>query len=113
MGADLTEINALFGQPLRAVNVGVDLFAEALEAQGQAVQRVDWRPPAVDLPGAVALFNDPAIDAANERAVQQLVGAQPLLVDVRPAGEVLPGLGPRTLFHAGPPIDWASASGPL
>ena len=113
MGADLTQMSALFGQPPRAVNVGVDLFAEALEAQGQAVQRVDWRPPAVELAGTAAFFNDPDVDAANARAVEQLVGAQPLLVDVRPAAEVLPGLGPRTLFHAGPPIDWASASGPL
>jgi hypothetical protein len=34
------------------------------------------------------------------------------LVDVQPAHEVL-DLPERTLLHAGPPIDWASASGPL
>src|SRR3954447_6367229 len=34
------------------------------------------------------------------------------LVDVRPAREVL-DLRDRTLLHAGPPIEWADASGPL
>jgi hypothetical protein len=34
------------------------------------------------------------------------------LVDVRPARDVL-GLGPRQLLHAGPPITWDRASGPM
>jgi FdrA protein len=33
-------------QPLRAINVGLELFAEQLEAQGATVLHVDWRPPA-------------------------------------------------------------------
>ena len=33
-------------RPLCAINVGLDLFADELEAQGAAVERVDWRPPA-------------------------------------------------------------------
>src|SRR5262249_38975155 len=37
-------------------------------------------------------------------------GAQ--LVDVRPAAEVV-GLKPGQFCHAGPPIDWERASGPL
>ena len=31
---------------LTVVNVGADLFADAIEAQGIAVTRVAWRPPA-------------------------------------------------------------------
>src|SRR5919202_513658 len=34
------------------------------------------------------------------------------LGDVRPAAEAL-GLGPGTFLHAGPPVDWDRASGPL
>ena len=33
-------------QPLRVVNVGLELFASALEAAGVSVVHVDWRPPA-------------------------------------------------------------------
>ena len=33
-------------QPLAAINVGLESFAESLEAQGAPVIQVDWRPPA-------------------------------------------------------------------
>jgi hypothetical protein len=36
-----------------------------------------------------------------------------MLVGVRPAREVVPGLGPRTILHAGPPIAWARMCGPV
>src|SRR5918911_704625 len=32
---------------------------------------------------------------------------------VATAGDVLPGMEPRTFLHAGPPIEWADMSGPL
>ncbi|MEE8273465.1 MAG: DUF1116 domain-containing protein [Alphaproteobacteria bacterium] len=42
-----------------------------------------------------------------------MFSAEPVLVDVRPAGEVIAGLGERVVLHAGPPIDWARMCGPL
>jgi len=36
----------LFAGPLRVVNLGLELFAETLEADGVTVIHVDWRPPA-------------------------------------------------------------------
>ena len=33
-------------EPLRVINVGLELFAVELEAQGVTVVHVDWRPPA-------------------------------------------------------------------
>jgi FdrA protein len=36
----------LLQQPLAAINVGLESFAESLESQGAAVVHVDWRPPA-------------------------------------------------------------------
>lgn len=35
-----------FQQPLAAINVGLEAFAESLEAQAAQVVHVDWRPPA-------------------------------------------------------------------
>jgi FdrA protein len=33
-------------QPLQAINVGLESFAESLQAQDAEVIQVDWRPPA-------------------------------------------------------------------
>ena len=100
----------LFGAELRVVNAGVDLFADALAARGVPVSRVDWRPPAAE--ALAALWRD-EVDAANSEAMRRLGAAQPVLVDVRPALEVVPGMTPTTLLHAGPPIEWARMSGPV
>jgi FdrA protein len=37
---------AVLHQPLAAINVGLESFAESLEAQGAPVIQVDWQPPA-------------------------------------------------------------------
>ncbi len=53
------------------------------------------------------------IEAANARAVERMLAADPVLVDVAVAGEAIGGLGDRTILHAGPPIAWADMCGPL
>lgn len=49
--------------------------------------------------------------AANARALELLFASEPLLVDVRPAIEVLPGLTPDTVLTSGPPLPWAEYVG--
>ena len=39
-------LDTLFGQPLRVINVGLEVFASELESEGAVVIHVDWRPPA-------------------------------------------------------------------
>jgi len=39
-------VPGVFGGPVRVVNLGLELFAETLEADGVEVIHVDWRPPA-------------------------------------------------------------------
>jgi hypothetical protein len=51
------------------------------------------------------------IDAANAEAASRITAAEPVLVDVAPAGEVIPGLAGRMILHAGPPVDWARMCG--
>jgi len=53
------------------------------------------------------------IEEANAEALRRMLAADPVLVDVIPAGEAMPSLGGRTILHAGPPIDWASMCGPM
>ncbi|MBI3456568.1 MAG: DUF1116 domain-containing protein [Candidatus Rokubacteria bacterium] len=54
-----------------------------------------------------------AVARANETALARLLAAEPVLVDVRPARDVLPGMTGRTILHAGPPIPWERMCGPM
>jgi hypothetical protein len=49
---------------------------------------------------------------ANQEAFDRLTGADPVLVDVRPAGEVVPGMTPTTVLTSGPPHHWKEYVGP-
>ncbi len=53
------------------------------------------------------------IDGANQVAVERMAAVRPRLAGVARAGDVVPGLRPGLLLHAGPPIEWERASGPL
>src|SRR5215216_7480838 len=105
----------LLGRPVAVANAGVELFADELERQGVPVERVDWRPPEPGTEEALArlALEAGAIARANDEAVARMDDAQPLLVGVGIARELLPAMSDRTILHAGPPIDWADMSGPL
>jgi hypothetical protein len=108
---------------VRAVNVGLGKFAEPPRAAGAAVVQVDWRPPVGGEPATAVLIArladdrlDPVgalVARGNAAAVERILAARPLLVDLRPAGEAIPGLGERAVLHAGPPIAWARMCGPM
>ncbi len=51
------------------------------------------------------------IDAANREAVSRMTGARPAFVDVLPLRDAVPGLAPRTVTHAGPPVTWERMCG--
>ncbi len=114
---------ALFPGGVHALNVGVAEFALSPRAQGATVVELDWRPPAGgdrDLGLLLARLEDDPDDpvgarvaAANTQALERILGARPMLVDVRRAAEVVPGLGSRTILHAGPPIEWPRMCGPV
>lgn len=53
------------------------------------------------------------IDQANRTAVERMMTARPILRRVAPAHTVIPALSERMLLHAGPPITWERAAGPL
>jgi hypothetical protein len=102
----------LRGEP-SVVTTGVDLFAEALAAQAVATTPVEWRPPQ---PGTEQQLARVAGDArraeANTEAIDRMLRSTAELVDVRPAREAL-GLEPGHFLHAGPPLRWDRASGPM
>jgi len=87
-------IDALLKGPVRAVNVGLESFARDLAANRAAVVQVDWTPPLLPF--------DEKIEAANAEALRRILAAEPLLADVRRAGELIPALDARRLGRGGP-----------
>lgn len=53
------------------------------------------------------------INAANQEALGRILAAQPVLVGVGRALDLIPGMAPDLILHAGPPITWERMSGPL
>ncbi|MDF5752422.1 DUF1116 domain-containing protein [Spongiactinospora sp. TRM90649] len=105
-------LSMLAGEP-SVITVGAGLLGEALDAQAVAHVAVDWRPPLPVEPGALArVLADPRRAAANGVAAGRMVSARPVLAGVRRAGEAL-GLPRGVFLHAGPPIEWERASGPM
>ena len=50
-------IDQLLSSPVRAINVGVEDFAESLEAQGTEVVHVSWSPPSGGDQEIIAILN--------------------------------------------------------
>jgi Protein of unknown function (DUF1116) len=98
--------------PSAVVTAGAGLLADAVAAQAVSTVRVLWQPPAGDPAALATVMGDPRRTAANAAALERMLGAQALLVDVLPASEAL-GLEPGQFLHAGPPVDWERASGPM
>jgi len=53
------------------------------------------------------------IEQANAKATERMMEARPVLVGLGKAIKVVPGMRENLLLHAGPPITWARASGPM
>jgi hypothetical protein len=115
--------------PLAVVNVGPEMFVESVRAGGAPAAHVEWRPAGDGDPRLAWLLaqlaGDPddaespgaSIDRANQIAVERMLAARAVLVDVAlRADEVWPELwasGRKTLTHAGAPIRWARMCDPM
>lgn len=53
------------------------------------------------------------IEKANEEAIRRMLGAEPVLINVVPAREIVPNLQDKMILHAGPPIEWDRMCGPM
>ena len=81
---------------MKIVNLGISSFYDALVNQDCKVAQIDWHPP-VKLSEEVQEWLKETttgelaakIDEANEAAADMVIQADPVWVDVRPAGEVI------------------------
>ncbi len=113
----MNEINKLFSEDLKIINIGTANFRDDLLLQGKEVVQLDWAPPAG---GNLALIQ--ALDKlahreeiveANQKVVEIMMSSYPVLVDVDTALNVIPGMKKNLILHAGPPIGWSNMSGPM
>ena len=52
----MSEDRGLFDEPLRVINIGLEIFAEELRGAGVEVVQLDWRPPSGGNPHLAALL---------------------------------------------------------
>ncbi|MFI5955445.1 DUF1116 domain-containing protein [Cryptosporangium sp. NPDC051539] len=108
----MSTLNGLLDGEPSVATAGAELFADALTAQAAAVTPVDWQPPVGSADALVRVMADPRRVSANATALQRMLAAGATLVDVRRASDVV-GLQAGQFRHAGPPITWERASGPM
>jgi hypothetical protein len=116
----MAELTGLFQSELPVVNFGIESFYRDLESQRVPATHVDWRPVAGgDKAAAKNLrkLQNPAllakIQEANQEAYWRIVSAQPTLIGLGIAGDVIPGMTKTTILHAGPPVSWDRMCGPM
>jgi Protein of unknown function (DUF1116) len=95
------------------IAAGLGLLAGAAAGQGARVTRTAWAPPMPGTESGLAtVLADPRRTSANAQAVERMLASRAYLTDVLPARDAL-GLRPGEFLHAGPPITWDRAAGPL
>ncbi len=111
----MNRINQLFRSELKVINLGLAGFKQALDDARVPAVQVDWK-PAVDVDAKLVQrvrASQAAIERANARAMKIILAGMPHLVGLERAIDVIPGMKPDLLLHAGPPITWERMCGPL
>ena len=111
-------ITNLFKQDLKVLNLGLESFAENLRANGAEAVQLAWKPPAGGNKAMLEALerierSGVDVDAANRKVAEIILKGKPMLVDIGIALDVVPGMTPTTILHAGPPITWERMFGPM
>lgn len=110
-------MSRLFSGPLSVLNVGLRSFADAIAECGGTAVQVEWAPPALGDRAAgsalARLTGHRTVEAANAKAMARLLAAQPRLVGIAAAHDVVPRMRRRQILHSGPPIEWKRMCGPM
>ena len=104
-------------EPLHVLNLGIPTFLPGLASAGSPATATAWSPPARGDArigwAAARLTSDPGVDEANAVALRQITSARPVLTGTALARTLIPALEDRRLLHAGPPLTWDRATGPV
>lgn len=110
--------NSFLQHKPKVINAGLSLFAEELRQNGVETIHLDWKPPAggelrLTQKLSELFLKKDEIDQANQKAMEKVLNAQPVWVDVGFAKDVIPGFTENTICHAGPPVEWENMCGPM
>lgn len=112
--------NALFTSKLSVINIGLTSFKDDIEKQDTEAVQVNWTPPrdySPEVRAALRKLQQPEIAerirVANEKVVQRVIDAHPVLIGYGKALDVVPGMTKNTILHAGPPIAWENMCGAM
>ncbi|MBU1050342.1 DUF1116 domain-containing protein [Candidatus Bipolaricaulota bacterium] len=115
--------SSLFTAPLHVINLGLSSFADTLRDHQVPVTDVDWRPPAGGDAALIRIIDNlraddsqawlPTIASANEIAIEHLLTAEPHIIGIGIAKDVVPGMKDGLILHAGPPVTWNAMCGPM
>lgn len=108
-------IRNLFDEKLEIINIGLASFKEALDEVGVKAVQVEWRPPLDVNSEALKKVKAtlPEIERANQQVMKIILNGKPGLIGMAKAIDVIPGMKPNLILHAGPPITWDRMCGPM
>ncbi len=112
----MSKLNELFNKDLSVLNIGLETFKDTMDSQHVDAIHMQWRPPANGNPMLASILADldmDKIDEANKKAFDIINQAEPNLIGVKTAKDVLVGMEKYTIGHAGPPLAWDEMCGPL
>jgi len=125
----MDKIADLFAAELKVANLGSQIFADALTSQGASVVSIDWQVPCRGNEELVTILArirsqdvihggkpvpiQDLIEEANSRALETLNASHPVVVGIRKALHVIPGMETGLILHAGPPVTWERMCGPM
>lgn len=112
----MSNLNRLFNSELNPINIGLETFYNTFTSQKVDAIHLEWRPPAqgnIKLGEILSKLNLEKINIANKKAFDIINQAEPILVDIKYAKDVIPDMDRYTIGHAGPPLAWDKMCGPL
>ena len=109
-------MSEVLDKKIKVLNVGLESFYQDLLKEGANAVKVDWKPPGGGVPRLLKVLEaleSEEVEEANQKAKEAFMSADPVLVDIKLAKDVIPGISEKRFGHAGPPISWDRMSGPL
>lgn len=110
-------INKFISKKPKLINIGLRSFSKvARDFDCDAVQ-FDWTPPAdgnIELIKVLQFLRKNEINEANRAVINKVIAAQPILIDVQLAMNLIRELNNgKVLLHAGPPIRYENMPDPM
>lgn len=110
-------MNNILNEKLNILNIGSNIFNDDYNKQNLDVIQVDWKPSNFSNEVIEALEilerNKEKIDKANQQVVDIINESEPVLIDIKPAIDVIENMNKNLILHAGPPIKYEDMSGPM